>query len=171
VAGNDAAPNDDANVEGVDGPEPDGPEPDGPEPDGLEPNGLESGALESGGVESGCLESGPLESGPLDFDREDGPANPLRIPDERALDELLRYFATKDSPRIFALCAVAKGWRRAEVAAWGMSFADQAVLYLPGERSIGFFSSAQHAADLFGMGRDVRLVWPDFVPLREMITS
>jgi hypothetical protein len=106
-----------------------------------------------------------------DFDREDGPENPLRIPDEQALEDLLRHFATQDSPRVFALCAVAKGWRRAEVAAWGMSFADQAVLYLPGERSIGFFSSAQQAADLFGMGRDIRLIWPDFVPLREMITT
>ena len=106
-----------------------------------------------------------------DFEREDGPANPLRIPDEQALNDLLRHFATQDSPRVFALCAVAKGWRRAEVAAWGMSFPDQAVLYLPGERSVGYFSSAQQAAELFGMGRDIRLVWPDFVPLREMISS
>jgi hypothetical protein len=106
-----------------------------------------------------------------DFDSEDGPANPLRIPDERVLDDLLRHFATRDAPRVFALCAVAKGWRRAEVAAWGMSFADQAVLYLPGERSIGYFSSAQQAAELFGMGRDIRLIWPDFVPLREMVAT
>lgn len=106
-----------------------------------------------------------------DFDREDGPENPLRIPSERALEDLLRYFATQDAPRVFALCAVAKGWRRAEIAAWGMSFVDQAVVYLPGERSIGFFGSAEQAAQLFGMGRDIRLVWPDFVPLREMIGS
>ena len=105
------------------------------------------------------------------FDSEDGPDNPLRIPDERTLDDLLRHFATRDAPRVFALCAVAKGWRRAEVAAWGMSFADQAVLYLPGERSIGYFSSAQQAAELFGMGRDIRLIWPDFVPLREMVAT
>lgn len=105
----------------------------------------------------------------VDFDNEDGPENPLRIPDERTLEDLLRHFATKDSPRLFALCAVAKGWRRAEITAWGMSFPDQAVIYLPGERSVGFFSSPQRAAEMFGMGRDVRLIWPDFVPLREMI--
>ena len=101
----------------------------------------------------------------------DGAGNPLRIPDERTLLELLRYFTTQDAPRVFALCAVAEGWRQAEVAAWGMSFADQAILYLPGERSVGFFSSAEQAAQLFGMGRDIRLVWPDFVPLREMVGS
>lgn len=102
------------------------------------------------------------------FDTEDGPENPLRIPDERALEDLLRHFVTKDSPRVFALCAVAKGWRRAQVAAWGLAFPDQAVVYLPGERSIGFFSSAAKAAELFGIGRDVRLVWPDVAPWREM---
>ena len=109
--------------------------------------------------------------GDADFDREDGPENPLRIPDEEALGELLRHFTTQDAPRVFALCAVAKGWRRAEVAAWGMAFPDQAVVYLPGERSIGFFGSAEDAARLFTAGRDVRLVWPDFVPLREMIAT
>ena len=102
------------------------------------------------------------------FETEDGPENPLRIPDERALDDLLRHFVTQDAPRVFALCEVATGWRRAEVAAWGMSFPDQAVVYLPGERSVGFFGSAQQAATVFGMGRDVRLVWPDMVPLREL---
>jgi hypothetical protein len=107
----------------------------------------------------------------VDFDSEDGPENPLRIPDERTLEDLLRHFATQDSPRLFALCAVAKGWRRAEITAWGMSFADQAVVYLPGERSVGFFTNAQRAAEMFGMGRDVRLIWPDFVPLREMTTT
>lgn len=107
----------------------------------------------------------------VDFDSEDGPENPLRIPDERTLEDLLRHFATKDSPRLFALCAVAKGWRRAEITAWGMSFPDQAVIYLPGERSVGFFSSPERAAEMFGMGRDVRLIWPDFVPLREMINT
>jgi hypothetical protein len=107
----------------------------------------------------------------VDFDSLAGPANPLRIPDEQALVDLLRHFATRDAPRVFALCVVAEGWRRAEVAAWGLSFVDQAVLYLPGERSVGFFSSAGQAAEVFGRGRDVRLVWPDFVPLREMIGS
>jgi hypothetical protein len=106
-----------------------------------------------------------------DFDREDGPENPLRIPDEQALADLLRHFTTRDAPRVFALCVVAKGWRRAEVAAWGLAFPDQAVLYLPGERSVGFFASPQQAARLFAAGRDVRLVWPDFVPLREMVAG
>jgi hypothetical protein len=106
-----------------------------------------------------------------EFERADGPENPLGIPDEQTLEDLLRHLATQDSPRVFALCAVAKGWRRAEVAAWGMSFPDQAVLYLPGERSVGYFSSAQQAAELFGMGRDIRLIWPDFVPLREMLAK
>lgn len=105
------------------------------------------------------------------FDEEDGPENPLRIPDERTLNDLLRHFTTQDAPRVFALCAVAKGWRGATVVAWGLSFEDQAVLFVPGERSTGFFSGAEQAAELFGMGGDVRLVWPDFVPLRERVAA
>jgi hypothetical protein len=139
------------------------------EPIGSTPDDGADMSADSDGMDSDAADSQDFDV--PDFDREDGPENPLRIPDEQALEDLLRHFATQDSPRVFALCAVAKGWRRAEVAAWGMSFADQAVLYLPGERSIGFFSSAQQAADLFGMGRDIRLIWPDFVPLREMITT
>lgn len=94
--------------------------------------------------------------------------NPLRLPDDESLDALLRHFATRDAPRIFALCEVAAGWRAARVAAWGMSFTGQAVVFLPGERTVGVFTDAQRAVERFGAGRDIRLIWPDFVPLREM---
>lgn len=100
----------------------------------------------------------------------DGQRNPLHIPDERTLDALLRHFATREAPRVFALCEVAQGWRNAHVAAWGMSFADLAVVYSLAERTIGVFTSAQRAAELFGVGRHIRLVWPDYVPVRETVT-
>jgi hypothetical protein len=102
---------------------------------------------------------------------EQGSENPLKIPDEQTLEDLLRHLATQDAPRAFALCEVAPGWRKAAITAWGLSFPDNAVLFMPGERSIGFFSSAERAADTFGRGRDLRLIWPDFVPLREMVGS
>jgi hypothetical protein len=96
----------------------------------------------------------------------DEPANPLGIPDDKTLDALLRCYATQEMPRLFALCEVAKEWRSARAVAWGMSFADQAVVYSLTERTIGVFTSARRAAELFAGGRDVRLIWPDVPPLR-----
>ncbi|HEX3791177.1 MAG TPA: hypothetical protein VHW44_25170 [Pseudonocardiaceae bacterium] len=96
------------------------------------------------------------------------PENPLAIPDEHTLDDLLRYFATQDAPRVFTLCRITPGLRGATVLAWGMSFADSAVLYLPGEKSVGFFDSADSAHALYRRLGDVRLVWPDYVPVREL---
>jgi hypothetical protein len=97
---------------------------------------------------------------------DDGPANPLGIPDEQTLDALLRCHAIAEMPRLFALCEVASEWRSARALAWGMSFADQAVVYSLTERTLGVFTNAQRAADLFGCGRHVRLVWPDAPPVR-----
>lgn len=97
--------------------------------------------------------------------------NPLGIQNEDDLNNLLRYFVTQDAPRVFALCEVASGWRGAVVRAWGISFPNNAVVFLPGERALGCFESAEHAQQIYGNLGDIRLVWPDYAPLREMISG
>ncbi|RZS39095.1 hypothetical protein EV193_104306 [Herbihabitans rhizosphaerae] len=102
---------------------------------------------------------------------EDGEDNPLGIPDEETLEDLLRLLSTRDAPRVFALCEVAPGWRQAGIYAWGMSFPDRALLWGTSERFTGSFNSAESALARLGYGRDLRLIWPDFVPLRETLAS
>lgn len=106
-----------------------------------------------------------------DTEPDDERDNPLDIPNDQALAALLHHHASREAPRLFALCEVARGWRAARVAAWGMMFAGQAVVYLPGERTVGVCASPQRAAELFARGRDVHLVWPDPVPVRDMVET
>lgn len=112
-----------------------------------------------------------MDHRPVHDPDETGPENPLGIPNDEALHDLLRYFVTQDAPRVFALCELAAGWRKATVRAWGLAFPTGAVLYLPDDRSLGCFESAEHAHKTYSQLGDIRLIWPDYVPMREMLNT
>lgn len=109
--------------------------------------------------------SDDAEESPLE-----GVDNPLGIRNDQELGELLRELVSQDCPRVFALCEVAEGWRHAALRAWGLAFADSAVLYLLGERALGLFESPEHARDVYGVAGDFRVVWPDYGPMLDMTT-
>ncbi|MDI5941712.1 MULTISPECIES: hypothetical protein [Micromonospora] len=88
---------------------------------------------------------------------------PLGTPDEfhRMLVELVHEFA----PRRFAICEEYGDRVDGEVVAWGMAFAEGALLRCDDQTSTGHFTSAESALRLFARtGRRLRLIWIDALP-------
>ncbi|MFG1846250.1 hypothetical protein [Micromonospora carbonacea] len=91
------------------------------------------------------------------------PIAPLGTPEEfhRMLVELVREFA----PHRFAICEEHGDRVDGEVVAWGMAFAEGALLRCDDQSATGHFTSAESALRLFARtGRRLRLIWIDARP-------
>ncbi|MFG1902064.1 hypothetical protein [Micromonospora carbonacea] len=91
------------------------------------------------------------------------PIPPLGTPEEfhRMLVELVGEFA----PHRFAICEEHGDRVDGEVVAWGMAFAEGALLRCDDQSATGHFTSAESALRLFARtGRRLRLIWIDALP-------
>lgn len=120
------------------------------------------------------------EWGTIGFD-EDGNAVPI---EEHQLDRIVASLAMDEPPRLFTLCSVRRDEsgrvRDVAVIGWGLALDDEhendeqeqdrpstsenALCYLPafrqGEKStLGLFTSAERACQLFGLTGDIRVFW------------
>ncbi|QWF78383.1 hypothetical protein [Amycolatopsis sp. CA-230715] len=76
---------------------------------------------------------------------------------------VLRTWARENPPRRFALCGFIEDEHGpdCELLAWGLGFEDHAIAQSVDSGLHGRFKSAESARQLFGIGRDVELVWVD----------
>ncbi|NHD16926.1 MULTISPECIES: hypothetical protein [unclassified Actinopolyspora] len=78
---------------------------------------------------------------------------------EEEFAALVERLVLDEAPRVFALVEEVGERADAGIVAWGMALRDRAELVAVGGGMRGSFSSAESARELFGLTRELRLVW------------